>query len=311
MLARDRSGFIDTHYFIWRMKTMAPRYPDFMCIGAQKAGTSWLHQMLRQHPRVWVPPTKEIHYFDVLHGGSTSGKRPKKDPMLPASLTKSLAAIKWTMQSKLPSATKLERAYSASLIGLREMTDEWYGRIFERVPAGVLCGDITPGYAILPDAGIEHILRLRAGTKIIFIIRDPIDRGWSEMRMVQRVAGAANVTAVPGHVAGERFYARSDYMATIERFRKYIPESDFLLLYFDDIAQQPREFLTKICTFLGLDDTAVEFKNLFETIHQGVPAPIPPAHYDLLRKRLAPVYERLRELHSPTVDGWYRKHYQQ
>jgi hypothetical protein len=289
---------------------MALRYPDFMCIGAQKAGTSWLHQMLKQHPRVWLPPTKEMHYFDVVHVDGVAGKRPDKDLMRPPSVARALTAVKWTMQSKLASIKKLDRIYSASLIGLREMTDEWYGRIFERVPAGVLCGDITPGYAILPDDGIEHILRLRSGTRIIFIIRDPIDRAWSEVRMVQKLVGAANVAAVPGLIGSDRFYARCDYMATIERFRKYVPESDFLLLYFDDIAQQPREFMTKICTFLGLDDSQAQFKSLFETIHQGVPGTITPTHYDLLKKRLALVYERLRTLNNPIVDGWYRKHYQ-
>src|SRR5580700_360168 len=238
---------------------MALRYPDFICIGAQKSGTSWLHQMLKQHPDVWLPHTKEIHYFDVIHGDGGSYNRAQKDPMRAATMAKSLTAIKWIAQSKLTSKDKMERIYSTSLLGLREMTDEWYGRIFERVPAALLCGDITPSYAILPDAGIEHILRLRPGTKIIFVIRDPIDRGWSEVRMVQKVAGAADVAAVPWHVASDRFYARSDYVATIERFRKFIPESDFLLLYFDDIALQPKEFLTKVCQFLGLDATRAQF----------------------------------------------------
>jgi len=289
---------------------MALRYPDFMCIGAQKAGTSWLHQILKQHPDVWLPHTKEIHYFDVVHGDCSSRNRPQKDPMRAATSAKSLAAVKWTVQSKLTAKDKIERIYSASLLALRELTDEWYGRVFERVPVGLVCGDITPSYAILPDAGIEHILRLRPGIKIIFIIRDPIERGWSEVRMMQKVAGAANVVAVPGLLASDRFYARSDYIATIERFRKYIPESDFLLLYFDDIAQKPQEFLTKVCAFLGLDSARAQFKHLFETVHQGVQSTIAPDLYDLLKQRLAPAYERLRTLNNPIIDDWYGKHYQ-
>ncbi len=37
--------------------------PNFLIIGAQKCGTSWLHRMLSQHPRVWMPPDKELEYF--------------------------------------------------------------------------------------------------------------------------------------------------------------------------------------------------------------------------------------------------------
>lgn len=37
--------------------------PDFLCIGAQKAGTSWLFRNCRPHPEIFVG-RKELHYFD-------------------------------------------------------------------------------------------------------------------------------------------------------------------------------------------------------------------------------------------------------
>ena len=43
---------------------MAP--PDFLCIGAHKAGTDWLYAMLAQNPGVFLPPVKEIHFFDFV-----------------------------------------------------------------------------------------------------------------------------------------------------------------------------------------------------------------------------------------------------
>lgn len=38
--------------------------PDFLCIGAQKAGTTWLYENLRLHPDIYLTPRKELHYFD-------------------------------------------------------------------------------------------------------------------------------------------------------------------------------------------------------------------------------------------------------
>jgi hypothetical protein len=39
--------------------------PNFIGIGVQKGGTSWLHKQLLNHPEVFVPETrKEIHFFD-------------------------------------------------------------------------------------------------------------------------------------------------------------------------------------------------------------------------------------------------------
>lgn len=37
--------------------------PEFLIIGAQKAGTTWLLHMLRQHPGIFMPPS-EIHFFN-------------------------------------------------------------------------------------------------------------------------------------------------------------------------------------------------------------------------------------------------------
>lgn len=37
---------------------------DFLGVGAEKCGTTWLADMLRQHPQVFVPEEKELHYFN-------------------------------------------------------------------------------------------------------------------------------------------------------------------------------------------------------------------------------------------------------
>ena len=38
--------------------------PDFICLGAQKAGTAWLSQCLQTHPDLWNPGIKELHFLD-------------------------------------------------------------------------------------------------------------------------------------------------------------------------------------------------------------------------------------------------------
>jgi hypothetical protein len=37
--------------------------PTFMVVGTQKAATTWLYECLHEHPEVFVPETKELHYF--------------------------------------------------------------------------------------------------------------------------------------------------------------------------------------------------------------------------------------------------------
>ncbi|MET1080198.1 MAG: sulfotransferase [Pseudomonas sp.] len=38
---------------------------NFICIGAQKSGTSWLHATLSRHPSIAFPGGKEVHYWDA------------------------------------------------------------------------------------------------------------------------------------------------------------------------------------------------------------------------------------------------------
>ncbi len=42
------------------------RMPDFVIVGAMKAGTTSLAAWLRAHPQVFVPEQKELHFFDTL-----------------------------------------------------------------------------------------------------------------------------------------------------------------------------------------------------------------------------------------------------
>jgi len=46
--------------------------PNFVFIGPDKSGSSWMHEILRQHPACFVPPSKDIYFFDrYYHRGMT------------------------------------------------------------------------------------------------------------------------------------------------------------------------------------------------------------------------------------------------
>jgi hypothetical protein len=55
-VSEDRNGE-DSHY------SAGDACPDFLCVGAQKGGTSWLYRELERHPDFWMPPVKELQYL--------------------------------------------------------------------------------------------------------------------------------------------------------------------------------------------------------------------------------------------------------
>lgn len=38
---------------------------DFICVGAQKAGTTAFYDLIKQHPKIQMSDKKEVHYFDI------------------------------------------------------------------------------------------------------------------------------------------------------------------------------------------------------------------------------------------------------
>ena len=283
------------------------RFPDFLGIGAQKAGTTWLHRKLDEHPDIWVPPLKEIHYFDV-HLERTRDPATGLTAMDVARIEKSMQTIEGMLKGGRSIRDRMKRIQGTALIGMRTLTDEWYGTIFQDAARHQACGEITPEYALLPDEGIAHITRLCPDIKIIFVLRDPVDRGWSSLRMMQR-----RTNTVGSHelrqVASEDFLFRADYSVTIERYRRHVPTERILLLDFDEIATNPMAFLTKVCDFLGVPVEHGQFKKLETPIHQGQQSELDPLLYQAICARLRPAYERLLALGFPAARRWYDKHY--
>ncbi len=47
------------------------RLPNFIYVGPDKAGSSWLHEMLINHPQVYLTPAKDLYYFDRYYDRGT------------------------------------------------------------------------------------------------------------------------------------------------------------------------------------------------------------------------------------------------
>lgn len=285
------------------------RYPDFLGIGAQKAGKPWLHLALSRHPDLWLPPLKEIHYFnfaDLRRPGTPAWSTRQSD--LVAKATNAIARIKW--DKKIGHTARRERLAVLRLLKNRRLTDEWYGRIFRAAPDRAKCGEITPGYALLPDRGFEHVLRLNPEMKFFIVLRDPIDRGWSQLRMTRKTKSVSSVyeREVLRILDSRDFFSRSDYATTIERLRKFVPAERLLILYFDDLVADPVAFLKIACTFIGVDPARAPSGRL-EPRYVGEEEELTPALYGRLRELLRPAYGRLEELGGPAVARWIKRHY--
>ena len=83
-------------------------------------------------------------------------------------------------------------------------------------------GDITPRYAILPPESIKACHAAFPDLKLIFTIRNPVDRAWSAAKMALRQAGRTVEQTSPDwflrEVMRQDSLARGDYESCIRNW---------------------------------------------------------------------------------------------
>jgi len=233
-------------YWAWRFnararddgekKRLSPRHaqPDFMCVGAHKSGTTWLYRQLDSHPDFWMPPVKELHYFDQLSRVDRSAPprcREERDLRFLESLN--------------------------SLSAKADIDLENYGRLFE--PKGsLLSGDISPNYSTLSSKLIRQIVRYFPSLKVIFLARDPVQRFWSHLSMEVHYRqiepfDATNIHEVNRNLLRRGMRLRSYPTAVVTRWKRCVHPDRFRVYFFDDLQRNPTELRRSILDFLGAD----------------------------------------------------------
>jgi Sulfotransferase family len=208
--------------------------PDFLCVGAQKAGTSWLYRQLEPHPDFWMPPVKELHYLDNLN--RTKRHRPPR------------------------SKDERDARFLESIkdLSMRSHIDlDSYGRLF--CPKGpLLSGDISPAYSTLTDEIIERVVNHFPNLKVVFLARDPVERAWSQLSMGVRLGmisrfDATDPEEVVCNLLNPGVLVRSHPSKIVARWKRYVRPEDFHVYFFDDLKENPAELRRSILRFLGGD----------------------------------------------------------
>jgi hypothetical protein len=230
------------------METAGPG-PDFMCIGAQKAGTGWLYEQLRSHPDFWMPPIKELHYFDRV-GASASTRS------LPAARGQQdrirIARERARDQRDRDFLDRLEQLVARDTIDPGQ-----YAKLFGD-KGDLITGDITPGYSTLDDAVVQQIAQNFPATRIVFIARDPVERAWSQLSMYVRRGlierfRTDDVAGVIEHLQRPEFVSRSYPSRIVQRWRRFVPSNRLAIYFFDELRNDAVRLRSTIIDFLGGD----------------------------------------------------------
>jgi hypothetical protein len=207
--------------------------PDFLILGAQKAGTTALYAYLRWHPEITGPSFKEVSFFDRHYARGETWYR-----------------------AHLPARPR-----------------QWIAR--QRHGRWPLVGEASPSYLFHPLAP-QRVVGLLPRARLIAVLRDPVDRAFSHYQHEvalgreplsfedaldaedERMRGEVErMIRDPSYFSeawwNHTYVARGRYAGQLERWFAVFPRDQLLVLFSDDLAQQPAGTYARVLDFLGVD----------------------------------------------------------
>lgn len=267
------------------------------CVGATKAGTSWLYDYVQGHPQCHLRSIKELHYFDTVDLGVEFQ-------------IKNLTAMRRSIAAKLRKAeaegdllkvTNLHRRTrdASELLEILaqggEGEEAYLAYLFKDAGDARLVGDLTPAYALLSEDRLARMAKMAPDAKFVFIMRDPLDRLWSHVRMnawrgarpgvdAETKAGRIlNRILKKGEETG--ITDRGDYAVIVPKLRRAIPAGQLHIAFFEQLTTQ--DGVNALCDFLGIDAIAAETE---KQVFKGVPMKMSSEQRQAALAYLAPQY---------------------
>lgn len=201
--------------------------PNFVIIGAAKAGTTALYWYLAEHPEIFMSPMKETNF--LAYGRDGKGNLMYGDP-------------------------ELHR--------FRVTTLDAYEALFEEAGNVKAVGEASPIYLECPQTP-ERIKTLLPGAQIVCGLRDPVDRAYSDYQMYLRNRGKRLdperdlVPDASWAQPGSHWMKIGRYHEMLSRYFDVIPREQVYLYLFRDLKTDSQDVIQNVYRFLGVDETYV------------------------------------------------------
>jgi hypothetical protein len=216
--------------------------PNFLIVGAPKAGSTALHAALAPHPQLFACTPKEPKYF-------LCDDRPP-DPAHQRGPGDAHSAREWVWQR------------------------DRYERMFDRAPAGTLRFESTPFY-LWDTAAQARIAATLPEVKIIAVIRDPLDRAFSNWTHLWAdglepepdfltACGLEQRRIDDGWAPFWRYLELGRYGEQIAHLRTLVDPERIRIVRYRRLVDEPERTLDGLCEFLG--------------VRTGVVTTIPPSN---------------------------------
>lgn len=278
--------------------------PDFLGIGFQKSGTSWLFSQLRSHPEFWLPYRKEFHYFD-RNPAYPSPNFFSKSLLIQRIFNKHFRRLLIRDIIRPFYAKNFNKALWSTKFYCSSINDDWYINQFNKTYK--LTGEFTPSYSILNLEDIKHIFKLLPDVRLIVMMRDPIDRAWSAYRFYNRNKSITFNESV-AFFESPLQETRNAYIQTIINYQSVFPRDRMFIGFFDSITEQPEALNNGVAKFIGAKKEFIITEKVFDKINESPSKEMPIEIYSYLKEKYLLEIQTLSETYGSYCTQWYLKH---
>ena len=188
-----------------------------LVIGAQKSGTTWLYNFFKSFKNFKTIGVKEYHFFN---------NQDKK-------IRKVISLFRRTVLGNIT----LRQFFKLTLMFLNEKF--YFNHFIKLIEKDTFAADITPAYFNLPSEKLKKIKKAfkkhNINTKIIFIMRDPVDRAISQYNMeIKKGKKYKNITFKEFFITPE-CYGRSKYETTLNNLQKSFNKDEIFITFYENL----------------------------------------------------------------------------
>ena len=283
------------------MPKASPDQPTVLiCLGAAKAGTSWLYDYLASHPDCHLRKIKEVNYFNKLKGRAwqyMSKTRREQRQVAERQLGQSM----WFQRTKRAALKQRVKDIDAWLdIDPAAPGHEAYVRyLCDGRKSQKLVGDFTPEYIALSPDILREIVSSITDVRFVLLLRDPVDRVWSHIRMnAERSSQKDRQFEVHISRQTEKFVSgnhigmaeRSDYATCLRNLSETVDPSRLHVVFFEHLfaPETGPATLRALTDFLGIAPKPARFDVVS---NQSPEIALDVENRDRIRTQLQPQYE--------------------
>lgn len=139
-------------------------------------------------------------------------------------------------------------------------TFEKYCQLFTGVKDEIAIGEASPNYLFHYESSSERIKRYVPNAKLIAVLRNPVDRAYSDYLMhIRDAIGKGQRTSLSEQIkyrADKSFIIlKGFYYKHLQHFYEEFDREQIQVYLYDDLSKDPVKFMQKMYRFVGVDDT--------------------------------------------------------